>query len=403
MERLRLTAVEAQPVILDDEDEADLVALDCALVGKVMSPNPLHIQTISSAMRPAWGNPKGLLFHPSGNNVFVAEFGTQADRARMIEGSPWMVGKHAVLLKVFDQNVKPLQVRFDRLAIWARIMNQPPRLMKAKLGREFAKPIGQILSVESDSDGRCWGGFMRVRTEINVHEPIVRYITMTSLKLKSTETFSVMYERLPFVCFSCGILGHSLVMCPTPGLWDENGDLPYAAKKLCVNDEHSRRSGGSRSSAASSSSATTGDRAFGNSKFEAAGYVNSSAPDGMDTAGGDVSSPIKFGVAARGRGRTFRGRGRGRASDPSRELFSSTRKKSGAAGQKRKSGKASTSSPSHVLEEDNTLALVPVPGGPVLCHAEAQDTDLESNKKQRISELRSADPAEAAAQPRQTQ
>lgn len=66
MERLRLTAVEALPVVLDDEDEADLVSPDCALVGKVLSPNTLHIQTISSAMRPAWGNPKGLLLHPSG-------------------------------------------------------------------------------------------------------------------------------------------------------------------------------------------------------------------------------------------------------------------------------------------------------------------------------------------------
>ena len=32
MERLRLTAVEAKPVVLDDEDEADLVALDCGML-----------------------------------------------------------------------------------------------------------------------------------------------------------------------------------------------------------------------------------------------------------------------------------------------------------------------------------------------------------------------------------
>lgn len=43
LERLRLTAVEAQPVLLDDEDDADLVDSDCALVGKVLSPGVLHI------------------------------------------------------------------------------------------------------------------------------------------------------------------------------------------------------------------------------------------------------------------------------------------------------------------------------------------------------------------------
>ena len=119
LEWLSLTATEANPVILDDEDEVDLVAPDCALVGKALSPNTLHIHTISSVMRPAWGNPKGLLFHPAGDYLFVAEFGTEADRARVVEVSPWMVGKHAVLLKVFDLNVQPLQIQFDRLAIWA--------------------------------------------------------------------------------------------------------------------------------------------------------------------------------------------------------------------------------------------------------------------------------------------
>ena len=116
-------------------------------------------------------------------------------------------------------------------------MHVPPRLMKAKLGMEFAKPIGRIHKVDSDADGRCWGSFMRVRAEIAVQEPVVRYVTVTSLKLKRTETFSVVYERLPFYCLSCGLLGHSLVLCPNPATRDGNGDLPYAARKLCVADD----------------------------------------------------------------------------------------------------------------------------------------------------------------------
>ena len=47
-------------------------------------------------------------------------------------------------------------------------MALPPRLMKTKLGMEFAKPIGRIECVEADADGRCWGAFMRVRAEILV-------------------------------------------------------------------------------------------------------------------------------------------------------------------------------------------------------------------------------------------
>lgn len=73
LERLSLTTVEAQPAIMDDDEDVDLVAPDCALVGKVISPTVLRTNTISLTLRPAWGNPRGLQFHPVGDNLFVAE------------------------------------------------------------------------------------------------------------------------------------------------------------------------------------------------------------------------------------------------------------------------------------------------------------------------------------------
>ncbi|XBH55877.1 hypothetical protein VPH35_077860 [Triticum aestivum] len=147
--------MEANPVRVGggDDDEADMIDIECTLVGKVLAPTILHISTISSAMQPVWGNPKGLLLHPVGDNLFVAKFGASADRARVLDGSPWMVGRHVVLYKDFNADVQPLQVVFDRLSIWARIMALPPRLMKDKLGMEFAKPIGKIMHVECDADG----------------------------------------------------------------------------------------------------------------------------------------------------------------------------------------------------------------------------------------------------------
>ncbi|KAM3295973.1 hypothetical protein ACQJBY_038349 [Aegilops geniculata] len=416
MERLRLTAIEAQLVLVDDEDEADQVDPGRALVGKVLSPNVLHINTISSAMRPAWGNPQGLLFHPAGDNLFVAEFATPADRARVLEGSPWMVGRHAVLFKDFDAEIQPTQMVFDRLTIWARIMALPPRLMKSKLGMEFAKPIGKIVRVESDADSRCWGPYMRVQAEVLVQEPVVRYVTVTSAKTKSTETYSVMYERLPFYCFSCGLLGHSSMLCPTPGVRDENGELPYAAMKVCVPDDQPKRSGGSKSSFASSSSGFF-QRTSGQKTFTAGTIVSDPISQANNLAKNDVvdetevSSPAKGGLgrgsSSRGRGHasSARGRGRGKTGGSGKELFPVSKSKKGMSGQKRKTAK---DTPVQLTEgttcsEINQLAIVlsgnSVGAAPLL----EMTGDDESVKKQRTSPTRSADPAAAAEQRRQTQ
>ncbi|KAM0841240.1 hypothetical protein ACQ4PT_059096 [Festuca glaucescens] len=365
MARLRLTAVESTAVVIDDREDLDLVDPDRAFVGKVLAPNKLHVQTISSALRPAWGNPKGLTFNPSGDNLFVAEFGSKADRDRVMEGSPWTVGRHAVLMKKYDTEVQPQMVVFDRFAIWARILALPNRLMNSTHGLEIAKPIGLVRRVECDDLGSCWGTFMRLRVEVKVDEPLVRIVTVFSSKLQASECFAVQYEKLPIYCFSCGLLGHSTLVCSTPAERDENDDLPYSAKKLMAPEEH-KKSGGSWSGNASAG----GAQSASGSKNSTAG--SASAGRGRPRGGSsgqrqgeeqEVSSPSKGGRGpGRGGGRVNRGRGRGRTTEPGRELFPTNTPGKSTTGLKRKAAKVQGGQlPSNpVLEEtvDNSRALV---------------------------------------------
>ena len=78
MRNLELTEKEATPLIMDDEDPD--ASAKWLLAGKVLHRNLFHIHTISSALRPVWGNPRGLFFRPLGENRFVAEFEDQRDR-----------------------------------------------------------------------------------------------------------------------------------------------------------------------------------------------------------------------------------------------------------------------------------------------------------------------------------
>jgi hypothetical protein len=313
-----------------------------------------------------------------------------------------MVGKHAVLMKKYDAEVLLQQVVFDRLAIWARILALPSRMMNAERGRIIAEPIGLVRKVESDALGRCWGGFMRLRVEINVNEPLMRAVTVFSSKLKTTESFAVQYERLPFFCFSCGLLGHSHLVCETPADHDESGDLPYPAKHLSV-DESVKRSGGSKSG--TNAASTSHSRASVNGAAMGRGKASSDNPSQNEE--NEISSPMKQGRgAARGRGRAKRGRGTGRGTATGKELFPPTQSKQSTGSKKRKNAKDQKQN-TLLLEgpqtATDTLALT-VAG--TLIPVEAVDDDVlssDSNKKQRTTPSRSADPAEAVSQPRQTQ
>ncbi|KAK1618511.1 hypothetical protein QYE76_024028 [Lolium multiflorum] len=115
MGRLRLTAAEAVAVVLDDDKDDVQVHSPWAIVGKVLSLSILHINTIAAALRPAWGNPRGLVFNSAGDNLFVAEFGTKGDMDRVVHGPPWVVGKRAVLLQDFNVDLKPKDMIFNVL------------------------------------------------------------------------------------------------------------------------------------------------------------------------------------------------------------------------------------------------------------------------------------------------
>ena len=79
LQKLKLTEEGAVLEFNDDQELEALAPAEWALVGKVLSPVPVHVSTVRSAMKPAWGNPVGLKLRAIAervDNLFVVEFGS---------------------------------------------------------------------------------------------------------------------------------------------------------------------------------------------------------------------------------------------------------------------------------------------------------------------------------------
>jgi hypothetical protein len=243
MGKLDLTEDEATPLVVNDVDDGG--KQKWMLAGKILYRNSFHIHTIISALRPAWGNPRGLEFRSVGENLFVAEFESQRDRDRVRDGAPWHISKNAVILEEFVEYMQPSELKFDKLQLWARVLNLPFNLRNPIWGKAIAQQIDKnATQVVFDPVG----GYLRARVTVDVTKPLRRGLLIDSAARQSTDWYEIQYEHLPHFCFSCGRLGHSELFCPTPGVRDTEGNWPFGAglrasddrKKTGSNDNSSR-------------------------------------------------------------------------------------------------------------------------------------------------------------------
>ncbi|RLM70087.1 uncharacterized protein C2845_PM17G09350 [Panicum miliaceum] len=166
LEKMNLTHDEGDFAAFSDDDKEGKDVREWALIGKVLSPLALHITTITNAMRPAWGNPYGFTLRSVGEkveNLFIAGFGCQEDKLKALNGSPWMVGKHVVILQEYDETLKPSDICFSRMEMWVHILNLPLGRMNVKRGTRAAELIGEVIRVDAGEDGKISGEFVRAR------------------------------------------------------------------------------------------------------------------------------------------------------------------------------------------------------------------------------------------------
>ncbi|CAL5069611.1 unnamed protein product [Urochloa decumbens] len=247
--KLNLTAKERDTLILEDTEDSELAVAKHAVIGKVLAPNSLHLQTIMSAMRQAWGNPRGLEARMVPDNMFIAEFESELDKNRVLEGSPWYIGRQAVgrqvvILQEFNSDLRPSDVKFDEMAIWINILNLPFGLRNEKWGFELAGKIGKkVLKIDVDEQKRAVGKELRARVIIPLNEPLPRGVSVFSSRRQRKEWYDVVYEKVPYFCFSCGIIGHSELECPTPVIRDDKGCLPYNEKLRASEDRRLKNQG----------------------------------------------------------------------------------------------------------------------------------------------------------------
>jgi hypothetical protein len=113
-----------------------------------------------------------------------------------------MVGKHGVALKNFQINSRPSNVVFDKILLWARVLNLRFNLRRPPWVDRIATKVGDVVKKDTDEKGIAVGADLRVRIWVDVEKPLRRWVKIDTEKEKMQEWYNIHYENLPYFCFS---------------------------------------------------------------------------------------------------------------------------------------------------------------------------------------------------------
>lgn len=87
--------------------------------------------------------------------------------------------------------------------------------------------IGAVVRMDVDDDGPASGAFLRGRVAIEIDKPMKRGVLLRMNRSEEPRWFQAQYEKLPYYCFACGVIGHSEMECEHPVARNEHEKLPY--------------------------------------------------------------------------------------------------------------------------------------------------------------------------------
>jgi hypothetical protein len=157
-------------------------------------------------MMGGWQPAGNLSIQSLGDNLFVMDFEYAWEKARVLEGRPWVFDGTLFAVENFDDTIPPTRMEFDKAAFWVRMFNLPLACMGRDFGIQLGGTVGEVEEVDTNDEGVAWGEFLRVRIKISLSKPIARgrVINVKGSPIK----IPFQYERLPRICFQCGVIRH---------------------------------------------------------------------------------------------------------------------------------------------------------------------------------------------------
>jgi hypothetical protein len=163
-----------------------------------------------------WGAPQGLKVQEIEGKILQFFMDKEEDQERILQGNPWIFRNSWLIIKPWDRETDPQSLDFNHVPIWVQLWGLPQHCKTKAMGESLGSLMGKVESSEFyEYPGKKV--IIKIKVHIDVHKPIPSGIHVGNPKDGST-WIDYRYEKLPLVCFKCGLVGHAEQSCKNPPL-----------------------------------------------------------------------------------------------------------------------------------------------------------------------------------------
>uniref|UniRef100_A0A7N2KK34 Zinc knuckle CX2CX4HX4C domain-containing protein n=1 Tax=Quercus lobata TaxID=97700 RepID=A0A7N2KK34_QUELO len=145
------------------------------------------------------------------NNILLFDFDVEVDADKGLLGEPWSYDRHLVSIQHFDGSKVLKDIDFKFCSFWIQIHDIPFKHMTEDTAKEIGDTIGTVIKLGDVSEWKG-GTFLRIRVRVDTTRPLYRGRRVT-FEEGLERWVSFQYERLPNLCFWCGLFSHDDKEC----------------------------------------------------------------------------------------------------------------------------------------------------------------------------------------------
>ncbi|KAJ8752658.1 hypothetical protein K2173_005547 [Erythroxylum novogranatense] len=139
--------------------------------------------------------------------VLDRRFKDNRDYLHVLTEGSWGVFGQVVAVQRWSPSFRPAIVAITRAVVWVRIPNFPLARYHPRILTELGNLVGTTVRIDGDTLHANRGRYVRIAVDIDLTRPLPPTVELDG------ETLLLTYERLPQVCCTYGVVGHTPSAC----------------------------------------------------------------------------------------------------------------------------------------------------------------------------------------------